>query len=507
MFETNFKENWNKIIKFNSKIGIVENPESITEDVKVPFTPIMTNTFLLYKLISYLYPLFINTQKNEADIIVSDYDIENIVLDIYLHESKSAGVYERNQRLPKGILKFNQDDLNDISSLFHEIERKIFAETSIKISSLRIHKKRFIDLIDTHNANLQRYDFTQAFTSIINVIQKAIDNNLLIIYPNPPVFRFISRLFKILGINLSKITEKTIDLVKKLDLALILADKELSFLSHIYKRQDEGINIEFLDIGKEVNYCDKNEIRRNFKYKTIAYLNLSSLIQFFLDVIELDIPIPKEELKLIFQKLLYGMRSIEFEWNISPKPKLYNVIQRWILRLMGFNLNLQKLSHWNIPEFLGNLILSRIGLYSSILLLISDNDKSSNFYDSIEYMIKIDLNNGKINRILSLNTPNIASEQISNLKSLRLKLTNDGSIPVDLIVKIDRSLFEELLNKCLINFQDLSPLSLYKTVRKFKKSKYFDVFPEFPAFMMLKKKSFTSFLKAILPVLIDRHEF
>ena len=507
MFDTNFNENWNKIVKFNSKIGIVENPESITEDVKVPFTQIMTNTFLLYKLISYFYPLFVNTQKNEVDIVVSDYDIENIVLDVYLHESKSAGVYERSLRLPKGILSFRKDDLNDMSSLFHEIEKKILAETGIKISSLRIHKKRFIDLMDTHNTNLQRYDFTQALISIINVIQKAIDDDLLIIYPNPLVFRFISRFFTITDINLSKMTERVINLVKELDLAVIFANENVSFLSHIYKKQDESIDVQFLDIGRDVNYRDKNEISRIFKYKNIVYLNLSSLIQFFLDVIEHDIPIPKEELKLIFQKLLYGMRSIEFEWNISPKPKLYNVLQRWILRLMGFNLNLQKLSHWNIPEFFGNLILSRIGLNSSILLILSDNDNSSDLYDSIEHMIKIDINNGEIISISSLNKSKLVPELISDLKSLRLNLINEVSIQTDLIVKIDKTLLVELLNKCLINFQYLSLLSLYRIVRKFKKSLHFDVFPEFPAFMMLKKKRFTSFLREILSVLIDRHEF
>ena len=236
MFDTNFKENWNKILKFNSKISITETPESITEDVKVPLTPILTDTFLLYKLISYFYPLFINTQKNELDIIVSDYDIENIVLDIYLHESRSAGVYERSQRLPKETLKLKQDDLNDISSLFHDIERTILAKTNIKISSLRIHKKRFIDLLTTHNTNLQKYDFSQTLTSLFNIIQKAIDDDLLLIYPNPLVFQFISRLFTILGMSLSRITEEVIHLVKKMDLALILANNDLSFLSRVYKK-------------------------------------------------------------------------------------------------------------------------------------------------------------------------------------------------------------------------------------------------------------------------------
>ena len=467
----------------------------------------MTDSFLLFKLASYFYPLFINTQKNEVDIIVSDYDIENIVLDIYLHESKSAGVFVHSQRLSKEVLKFKQADLNDISSLYHKIERTIFEKTHIKITSLRVHKKRFVDLINTHNLNLHRYDFSQALTSIINIVQKAIDDNLLIIYPNPLVFKFINQLFKILAINLSKITEEVANLIKRMDLALLFAEKDMSFLSHIYKKKDGAINVELLDISKEVNYINSDELSKSFKYDTIAYLNLKSVVNFFLDIIEYEIPIGKKELKLIVQKLLYGIRSIELEWNISPKPNIYNVFQRWLLRLIGFNLNLRKLSHWNIPEFFGNLILSNIGLNSSILLILSDYDKSSNFHESIKYMIKLDLNNGEIYRVSSLNTHDIISEPLSDIESLRLKLMNEFFIQIDLIIKIDKIILSELINTFLINFKDLTPLSLYKFVRKFKECKYFDVFPEFPAFVMLKKKRFTSFLKDLLSVFIDRHEF
>ncbi len=507
MFDPNFKENWKKILKFNSRVSIIEHPESIAEDVKIPFTQIETNTFLLYKLFSYLYPIFMNSQKSEVDIIVSDYDIENIVLEIYLHESKSAGIYEKSQRLRKGILNFKQDDLNDISSLYHEIEKKVFEETSIKITSLRILKKRLVDLINTHNSNLQGYDLTQTLSSIINLNQKAIDDDLLIIYPKPLGFHFIALLFTILDINLSKMVEDLADLIEGIDLAVIFANQDLSFLSHIYKKKDGTINLELRDVSKELNYRDNNELSKNFNYKNVVYLNLSSLVTFFLDLFEYDIPIAKEELKLIVQKLLYGMRSIELEWNISPKPKLYNVLQRWILRIMGFNLNLRKLSHWNIPEFFGNLILSRIGLNSSILLILSDNDNPSDFRNSFRYMIKLDLINGELNHISSLSKQVSISDPIQNLESFRLRLLSELGIHTDLIIKIDRSLLRELLNRILVNFQDLSPLSLYKLAKKFKKSTYFDVFPEFPAFLLLKKKRFTSFLKDLISVLIDRHEF
>ena len=141
------------------------------------------------------------------------------------------------------------------------------------------------------------------------------------------------------------------------------------------------------------------------------------------------------------------------------------------------------------------------------MLILSDNDKSRDFYDSINSMIKVDLFNGEIDRISSLNKLNFVSESPLDLESLKSKLINEFSIQIDLIIKIDKILLGELLNTCLIDFQNLTPLSLYKFVRKFKTSTYFDVFPELPIFAMLKKKRFISYLKTLLAVLIDRHEF
>ncbi|TFG22327.1 MAG: hypothetical protein EU532_14500, partial [Promethearchaeota archaeon] len=238
-----------------------------------------------------------------------------------------------------------------MGSLYSKIEGKILEKFKVKITSIRIYKKRIIDLINTHCRNLEKHNFIQAFISLIEISQKCIDDNLLFIYPEPSILRFFTDLLGTLDINLTKFAEKLISFIKYLDLNIVFDDEDLSFLSHVYKREDGAIDVELLQFKQKINYQNIDKISKELKIKSLYYLNLSHLTRFLLDLIEHEIPIAKEELKLIFQKLLYGMRSVQREWDITPKPKFYYVIVRWILRLMGFNLNLRKLSHWNIPEF------------------------------------------------------------------------------------------------------------------------------------------------------------
>ena len=467
----------------------------------------MLDSFLLHELTLRFYPLFINTQINEIDIVISDYDIDNIVLEIYLHESKIAGIFENTKKLPVETLKFNQNDLNDMGALYSKIESIVLDKFKIKITSVRIYKKRVIDLINTHCSNLETYDFLQAFLSLIEISQKCMDDKLLLIYPEPKLFQFMNGFFDIFDINLSKLIDKMTGLIKELDLNIIFDDEDLSFISHIYKKENGAIDVELLQFKENITYQNIDKVYEELRTKNLYYLNLSHLTQFFLDLIEHEIPLTKEEFKLLIQKLLYGIRSIQKEWDIVPKPKFYYTIIRWILRLMGFNLNLRKLSHWNIPEFFINLLISRVGLNSSLILILTNSQQSEKFHESIKYIVKLEINNGEINHISPINKEKIITESLEDLKDLRLSLIKNTGEYTDLIVKIDQFLVQEIINKCMIKFHKLSLLSLYKILRKFKKSAYFDVFPEFPEYLLLKKKRFTSFLKICLAVLIDRHEF
>jgi len=52
MFNEDLQKNRLNILKFNSKVCIVENPRSLDEKVKIPLTPIQIDAFLLYNLLN-----------------------------------------------------------------------------------------------------------------------------------------------------------------------------------------------------------------------------------------------------------------------------------------------------------------------------------------------------------------------------------------------------------------------------------------------------------------------
>jgi len=72
LINKNFKDNWLKILRFNTNREILEDPENVKEYFRIPLTPISINANLLYQFFELLYPKFINDQQHILDIILMD---------------------------------------------------------------------------------------------------------------------------------------------------------------------------------------------------------------------------------------------------------------------------------------------------------------------------------------------------------------------------------------------------------------------------------------------------
>ena len=201
----NFKENWLKIIKFNSNIDSIENPREFKESVRIPLTSIEIDAFLLYHLFDLLYPRFINDQQNILDLVVSDFELDNIVFGLYLYETTKPGIHSAIKELPKESVVIKQEDLDDIQELFKRLQAFILKEHDVKISSIRVIRKRGIDLINSHCEKLKKLTTFEFITNMLDLIQLIFENNLFSIYPEPNVLRFFKKFFALLnGFHLSK---------------------------------------------------------------------------------------------------------------------------------------------------------------------------------------------------------------------------------------------------------------------------------------------------------------
>ena len=234
------------------------------------------------------------------------------------------------------------------------------------------------------------------------------------------------------------------------------------------------------------------------------------------EISNLSANVKKENLFLILQKLLFGYRNFEKFWFLKPKPVIYNNSLRFITRLLGFNVNLRKLSHWAIPDLISNLFDSWLGLNSQILIILTDiqqsknlNLKNFNYLRTVsEYSLLIEIENKTLTKINSINKEDLfnSTTEIKSLESIRYNLSEKFGFLTTIII-IDRQLVQKFINHFIFEQSKYSPLSKVKTLKMLKKQKFFSLFPEIPPYTLLKKKGAISFLKLVLPILIDKHEF
>jgi len=503
MINRYFKDNWNKILKFNSNVEITENPELLNELVRIPLTPIQIDSFLLYKLTEIMYPKFIHDQQNIADIILSDYNIDNIVLESYVYETKMAGIHKKAIHLQNNVISITKNDLDNIEKLFTIIQDSIIKENGIKIMSIRIFKKRAIDLMNSHCENLKKFSFNEFMSNLFDLVQKCIEKELIILYPEPDIIRFMREFLSIFhDIKISSIYNLLNNLCPSYKHAIYFNTKTISFNCKIEK--EEYVNtVEFIRSEQspiDIEESRLSQLREDNKLESVISLDLNTVISFLSEIFEQKVPIETNQMKLLLQKFLFGLRSFDTHWKMYPRPKIYNLLIRYLLRLIGFNINLRKLSHWNLPEYIFNLFNSNIGLNSQILLLLTNN-RNKNFQNAL----MLQFLNGSLVKISNVNKTEVFNNSFE-IKEIHSSLFETMDY-IDFIIKVDVDLIKEILEKYILNIYKVSVFKLYNVLKMAKNPKYLEVYPSSPAFELFKSKSSLSLLKLLLPIIIDKHEF
>ena len=517
-----FRSNWLKILNYNTNVEIVDKPSMTKEMVRIPLTPLNINVHILYYLFEDLYPIFINDQQNILDIIISD-DF-NEILGAYLYKTKKAGIHESFEILSNDLVKIQKDDLENIEIFFNKIQNEMVKKTGIRISSIRVFKKKAIDLINAHCTKTEGESFNNALISLMNLIQIFFDENLFYIYPIPNFYKFIKKSLILLnGLRVSNIYKFLYNITPKFNISILLNSQKQPLLLKVAKKisgiDNSDIFIELItpnDLGikiKDQNIYDiLNTFKKKMKSDKIYLLNQRDLISLLLDIFESESPPPFDKLKIIFQKVLLGIRNFENKWYRLPRPKVYNSLLRFFTRIFRFNLNLKKLSHWAIPDFTFNIVETNFGLNSKILVIFTAIDKRN--FNKVEYVknafksaFLIEYENRRIINIKPINKKEIFTEnQINSLDVIRANISNKYGY-VSAVMNIDTFLLTEIFENFASKLFNFNPFSNFKCLNLFKKEHYFNIFPEIAEFQFLKDVGSNTFIKSILPILIDKHEF
>ena len=509
-----FKENWLKILNFNSKVNIIEDPRELKENVRIPLTPNEINPFLLYRLFELLYPKFINDQQNILDIVISDFELDNIVFGLYLYETTKPGIHARIKGLPKDSIEIKKEDLRNLDALFNKIQLIIQKDHGIKVSCIRLIKKRAIDLTNSHCERFTKSTYYEFIQSLLDIIQITLEQELIFIYPEPNILRFLKSSIALLeGIKLSKIFEFIKNVIPSFNALFVINSNNLPILLKIKKENtislhpEIELNLNLLESEKynlnEQNLLpDLKALQIDFKTDNVINIDQSSLLTFLSELFEMEVPPSKEKAQLILQKLLYGIRSYDLYWNMVPKPIIANTLFRFLIRLFGINLNLKKLSHWAIPDFIFGLIDTYIGLNANILFILTEQrNKSPN---SNDFML-VRIENGAINKLEYINDKDFLSKvDQESLESIRLSVSENFGF-ITTVFKVDKFLIKAVLSAFIINFHKTSLFSILKVLKLLKK--HIQIYPEIPPYTLIKNRRGFSLLKDALSIVIDKHEF
>lgn len=522
MLNHEVKSNWLKILKYNSRVQILDQPSKIKEIVSIPLTPVNIEGYLLYNLFEILYPRFVNDQQNILDIIVSDDNPE--ILSVYLYETQKAGIHQKYQKLSKELIVFQEGDLINIEDFFTKIQIAVVKTTGIRISTIRVFKKNAIDLINQYYNSIENQSSYKFIPRLLDLIEELFGNHLFIIYPTPNFYNFVKESIIFLnGIRFSDIFEFLYDILPNFNISILFNTNNQPFILKLQKERSSSKNSnssitlftsERLGIGIEkLSFPNKlNIIKKTVKSDKVYSLNQNDFISLLLDIFELEFPLKLDNLQFLFQKILYGIRNFENKWYMVPRPQVYNTFFRFMVRLFRFNLNLKKLSHWAIPQLFFNSFYSNFGLNSKILIIITSIVKKN--FNKVEYIknafkfaLLFETENRKLINITPISEQELFSEhKINTLDVIRANVSEKYGY-VSAVINIDKFLITEIITNFSSDLAKFKLFSKFKAFKLFKRDYYFNIYPKIPQFKIIKEKGMKSFFKMVLPVLIDKHEF
>ena len=473
-----------------------------------------------------LYPKFINDQQNVLDIIISEIDKKYKILGLYLYKTKKAGIHETVESLPHNLIRIKSLEIEKLDEVFNKVQDAIIKEKGFRISSIRLFRKEAIDLINRYCERIEEistYEFLEQFSDLI---QKLINKDLILIYPEPLIIRFLKNSFNLLNnIPLQSLFLFIEEVLPEFNLSLLINGSGIKVIIHlqksILKSGKSKLTIRFLtpdEIGLKLSNSSIKDnlflIQKELNTESTYYINQNDILSFTSDFIGLGIPLKKDNVLFLLQKALFAYRSFENRWSMVPRPKIYNNLVRFTLRLFGFNFNLKKLSHWAIPDLIFNYIDFCVGLNSRILFIITDQEKNKDrksspgsiFKDSCKHSFLLEIVNSTLENMMTINKEELFSGSNNSISSIKKKVAEKYGTPTSIIVS-DKLLLQNFIKNFIVNHSKLSIFPRFKTLKMLKNEKYLSIYPEFPIYKLIKKKRAITFVKLLLPVLIDKFEF
>ncbi|MFX1237974.1 MAG: hypothetical protein ACFFAS_15830 [Promethearchaeota archaeon] len=516
-----FLDNLKKILEYNTK-RISSKERIFDTTVQIPLTPIEIEASQLYFLFKILYPIFINDQQNILDLIKSE--TNGSIIQAILYRTKKAGIHVSIEKIPSNYFKdmppsVQENNYYEFDTYLNNLQQIVADKKQAKISSIRIFDENIITSINSLYSNDKPAHNLEFYRSLIDFIQEAFEQTMFLVYPIPGFIKFFEYFLKFLNkIRLSNIFTYFMEIFPDSSIGILFKHEKGDFFvdfTKAFKSRDKNllkIRITSPNIINEKStnkYFSVKNIFKKEKFDLVYQFNLEDFISLVRDIFSVPFPLNKETIQFIAQKILFGFRSYDNRWYRAPLLRLYN-LKRFLLRILGFNLNIKKLSHWTIPTKFFEVLTSSFGLNSKFLILLTDiNSKNGKkgLKNSLEWSGIVEFENGSLMRLIPIEKKHLLKEEgINRLEDIKSKATEEhGSISA--VLKVDKILMKHVIRFLVFQTPTLSIFKISKVLKQFKQDLYFEVHPEVPFVAFLKKARPFKLIKAITSVIVNKYEF
>ncbi|WP_457558816.1 hypothetical protein [Candidatus Harpocratesius sp.] len=552
-------------VQYNMKI-LIESTQYYQKNKKfqyelfqIPFLNLTCDISAFQEFWKSCYYYILNTNANSIEIILNK---DGSPARAYLLECTNEGLLLNINSIDIALFTNQFKEKLTLKEKFDEIFPIIKKNYNLNIGNIHIYSNNFIEelfSIFSHTTS-QQLDFIEVIVKYSLLFIQARNRNnkekiFFECFPETDFTRFIDGINEtfdfILEDSKSQLENTLISFIKnciprkKFSLSIQSSTKVIAYL---VDSRNPSILIKYLPLNPSL--LDKHIKNNKSKLEYLKFLKKKyhTPINFIFDLapilkniemfIQSPFPVSLYRLDIIFQSLIKNYRSYGFEWLMHPSPLIMNEQFRYWQYAFKIPLNIRKLAYWNIPRFVIANVFENIGVEGKILAIFGDNfhilNHSNNFSVQENYFgLLWSIKTNKIQSVSFISADSIKelsqkSHQIYSKKNMKKKQNTEHCktikqfsqqlqlnlypkfgyihtiywISTDLIRTFMQTLRFDIFSSNLMYW-----LKLKRMLKKFKDLDNFYVYPNTLLYNLLLHEKSGSFLKEILPILVELREF
>ncbi len=433
-------------------------------------------------------------------------EIEKIIL-IW----SESGKYPQNvEFLDKNALRISYAHLESLEMLYEAIKPLVKDKYNCNLANIYIIDKSVFE--EVNHSLSEKCDFLCTLSILADAFIDP-NSNRVRYYPKNDLVEFLIALKKFLNnasfASLYQIYKSSIPEMDVLfsflfngvviPFGITISKKEFTLKSYeLDKIPEDTATQDFFD-----NFITK------YNHKISFLVSANKIKELITNLCQLEIPPTKERLNWFLQSAIFAYRQMERDWWISPRPKFQNGFVRLLFRMMGYNVNPQKLAHWVIPELIISMFNRNFGLKNRMIMILGEKK-------AIPVYLLVEAKNATIEKIEPLQHLDPAKfpvlDQKLTLEKLRLIRSEFSKSHgfINAVVYIDKKLIKSLLEIIIVDlhYNGMRPLkNITNTFSLFKDKNGFLMYPIVPLYNGLLNYSGNQNIKWMLDIITEIYEF